>query len=265
MIPHQKNRLVSRWFAGLAAGKFKKNFHRMSLTARSERPRFEPGVPAIVIANHPNWWDALMVSYLSHSVFRRDYIGLFDPEQLERYGIFKLLGGLALDLNGKPEGSAAYLAETVQFLRYAENELAGRERLFWIFAQGDLSSPERPIELKRGFASIAARLDRVQLLKLTWSYDFWSESKPEIVVDILPLETLSGLKGKPAMEAVTQRVEQELEASRIFVRDIVRERRTDRLQTLWENPAGANPVYDAYRRFKAFATGKKFSASHISR
>lgn len=263
MIPHKKNQLVSRWFASLVAGKFKKTFCRMSLTARSERPRFEPGVPTIVIANHPSWWDALMVGYLSCYVFRREYIGLFDAEQLERYGIFRLLGGFALDLKGKAEGSAAYVSETVNFLRYAEAELAGRDRLFWIFAQGDLVSTERAVEIQRGFAAIAARLNRVQILKMTWSYDFWCESRPEVVVDILPLETLSGLKGKPAAEELTQRVERELEASRLFVRDIVRERRVDRLQVLWEKSAGANPVYDAYRTVKALCSGKKFDKRHL--
>lgn len=263
MIPHKKNKFISRWFAGLARGKFKKNFFRMSLTARSERPNFEPRVPTIVIANHPNWWDALMVSYLSGYVFKREYIGLFDAEQLERYGIFRQLGGFAMDFRGKADGSSAHLSEMAQFFRYVEQELTGRDRLFWIFAQGDLVSAERAIDVKRGFAAIAARFDRVQILKLTWSYDFWFESKPEIVIDILPLETLTGLKGKPAVDAFAARAGQELEASRLFVRDIVRDRRADRLQVLWENPAGANPFYDLYRAAKAAVTGKKFSKKHL--
>lgn len=258
MIPHKKNKFVNAWFADLARKKFKKNFHRMSLTARSEVPRFEPKVPAIVIANHPSWWDALLVCDLSGSLFKREFLGVFDEEQLRRYGIFRLLGGFAVEKkNGTLEAS-----EMRSFLRYTREELEGRDRMLWVFAQGDLVSAEDPVRLKRGFAAVASQLERAHLLKMNISYDYWLESKPEVVVDILPLETLSGLNGHDAIEDLTARIERELEEGRLYVRDIVRRRDASRLRPLWEKPAGANPFYDAYRLVKSLLTGKKFHKSH---
>jgi 1-acyl-sn-glycerol-3-phosphate acyltransferase len=266
MILPRKNKLITAWFTGLSHGKLKKSFHRMSLTTRSEVPRFEPGVPTIVVANHPSWWDALLVGELSAKVFRREYFGMFDEEQLKAYGIFRLLGGYAIE---KAPGSAQpSTSEMKQFLRFTRELLQGRERLWWIFGQGDLVSPEEPVRLRRGFAAVAQQLDRVQILKLSISYDFWSESKPEIVVDILPLETLTGsasdAAGQESADGLTRRIEQELESGRQYVRDIVRRRDAGKLKALWESPAGANPVYDLYRAAKAALSGRKFKKSHAA-
>lgn len=263
MIPPKKSKLITAWFGWLSHGKLKKSFHRMSLTTRSELPRFEAGVPAIVIANHPSWWDALLVGELSIRLFRREYFGMFDEEQLKKYGIFRLLGGYSAE---KTPGSAhPSTSEMKQFLRFSAELLEGKERLLWVFGQGDLVSAEEPIRLRRGFAAVAKQLRKVQLLKLNISYDTWYESKPEIIVDILPLETLS-LSGSAdaaeTAEQLTQRIEADLESGRVYVRDIVRRRDASRLKVLWEAPAGANPIYDLYRTVKGQITGKKFQKSH---
>jgi hypothetical protein len=266
MIPHKKNKLFTAWFAGLARGKFRKNFHRLSLTTRSEVPRFESRVPTIVIANHPSWWDALLVCDLSRYLLKREFIGIFDEEQLKRYAIFKLVGGYAVEKSIKAPGSPAAVspAEMRRFLNYTRENLEGRDRMLWIFAQGDLVCTEEPIRLKRGFAAVAGQLERVQILKMNISYDYWYESKPEVVIDLLPLETLNGLNGHTAIEDLTLRVEQELEAGRLYVRDIVRRRDASRLKAVWEKPAGTNPFYDGYRWFKSMYYGKKFDKSHAS-
>lgn len=268
MILPKKNKLITAWFGGMSHRKLKKSFHRMSLTARSETPRFEPGVPAIVIANHPSWWDALLAGELSARVFRREYFGLFDEEQLRRYGIFRLLGGYSIEAS--PGGGQPGASEMKRFLRFSAELLEGRDRLLWVFGQGDLVSAETPIRLHRGFASVAHQLSRVHLLKLNLTYDHWYESKPEIVVDILPLETITvsqaatGPGARESAEDLTRRVEGELEAARVYTREIVRGRDLGRLRVLWESPAGANPFYDAYRAVKAALSGRKFQKSHAA-
>ncbi len=267
MIPHKKSKLFTAWFAGLSRGKFKKNFHRLSLTTRSEVPRFESKVPTIVVANHPSWWDALLVVDLSRTLLKREFIGIFDEEQLKRYAIFKLVGGYAVEKTGASgggENGGVSPAEMRRFLRYTSKELEGRDRLLWVFAQGDLVSTEEPIRLKRGFAAVAGQLERAQILKLNISYDYWFESKPEVVLDILPLETVNGLSGHEAIEGLTARVESELEAGRLYVRDIIRRRDASRLRPFWQSPAGTNPFYDGYRWLKSKYYGKKFDKSHVS-
>lgn len=262
MILPKKSKLITAWFARMSHGKLKKSFHRMSLTARSEVPRFKPGVPAIVVATHPSWWDALLVGELSEKIFKREYFGMFDEEQLRRYGIFRLLGGYSTET--PPGADRPGASEMKQFLRYSAQLLDGRDRLLWVFAQGDLVSAEEPVRLRRGFATVAHQLERAHILKLNITYDYWMESKPEIVVDILPLETLarSGSSPRETAEAFALRVEAELEAGRLYTREIVRRRDLSRLKVLWESPAGANPFYDLYRAAKAAITGQKFKKSH---
>ena len=129
MIPHQKNSLVNAWFSRLSRSKFQKNFHRISLTTRSEIPRFEPKVPAIVVANHPSWWDALLVCDLSRTLFRREFFGVFDEEQLRRYGIFRLLGGFAVEKkDGTLPASEIYLAASPPAMGPRGLRIAARRR-----------------------------------------------------------------------------------------------------------------------------------------
>jgi hypothetical protein len=255
VITHRRNALVSSWFSHMAKGQLKKNFRKCSLTPDSVIPAFEPGVPVVGILNHSSWWDAMLVLYLSHFILKKkESYGLFDEEQLKRYGIFRLVGCFSIN---RTSG-----IETRKFIRYTRDLLVSTERLFWIFPQGELVSNERPVELKSGFAQLVSFLPKVQLLKVAVSYDFWIESKPEMVIDIAPIETLVPLRTRVYVNELSSRIRLQMQNQMTSLRQIVKNRDSSGLKPLFVREHGAHPMYDIYRSLKASLNGKAFRKSH---
>ncbi|MBF0253793.1 MAG: lysophospholipid acyltransferase family protein [Candidatus Omnitrophica bacterium] len=255
MIPHQKNAWVTRWFSGLAESKLRKNFRRCSLTQTSVIPDFEPGVPILGLVNHTSWWDALMGMYMARRVFRKDFYGVFAAEELRRYGIFRLVGCYGLDRSDPRDFKP--------FLKYTREILSGKSAILWIFPQGELMShDDSPMKFKTGFAHIARQFPRVHLLKINLFYDFWVDSKPEIVIDVLPLETVVPRKEPGFVDELTDGTAREMSERLEAVRRIVRERDSAALKELFRREHGANFFYDFYRGLKALVRGERFRRAH---
>ena len=255
MIPHRKNALVTALFSRHAGSLLRKNFRKISFTRASAAPEFEPGVPVVAIANHSSWWDPLLALVLSRSVFKKDAYGVMDEEQLRRYDIMRSIGVYSVNRDSNHEGR--------QFLEYTRGLLGGTGRLLWIYPQGELiSSEELPLVFKKGFVQILKLFPRVQLLKMVASYDFWIESKPEVVVDLLPLETLVPQKTGSFSDALVARCQKEMTDRLLEVRRIVRTRDAKALRPLAVHAHGTHPVYDAYRRVRARVLGREFRTSH---
>lgn len=255
MIKHLKNPLVTTWFSHHAKNMIRNRFCRVSLTAQSALPAFEEGVPVLAISNHASWWDALLAMYLSHFVFKKECYGVMAEEQLRRYGIFRLVGAYSVDRTSTREGR--------QFLEYTQELLVGTGRLLWIYPQGELYSNELlPMEFKSGFGHIASRLGRMHILKMIASYDFWIEPLPEIVIDILPLETLEAEKRPGFADELSGRLEREMTVRAQEVRRIVRTRDRSALRPLMAQAGGTHPVYDVYRRIKSGFKHERFVKSH---
>ena len=254
MITHCKNNLVSTLLAHHARAMLQKNFRKISFTVSGAEPCFEPNVPVLAIANHAGWWDPMLAMHLSNHVFRKETYGVMAEEELRRYGIFRMVGVYSVDRSSP--------METRRFLEYTRKLMAGTGRLLWIYPQGDIVSAEvLPLQFKGGFAHIARLLGRVHILKIVSSYDFWLESKPEIVIDILPLETLEAGSAGPA-EQLTERIAAEMSEHMAAVRAIVRTRDASALRTVFVADRGTHPVYDMYRRFKAAFRNEDFAKRH---
>ena len=257
MIPHKKNKHVTRWFAQLAEKKLKTNFRKCSLTEESQIPLFEDGVPVVAVSNHSSWWDPMLCLYLSKNILKRDSYGVFDEAQLRRYGIFRLIGGYSVNRQSTDP------KEIKQFLRYSKDLLSGSSRLLWIFPQGELlSNDQLPFSFKRGFASIVSQLPKFHLLKIITSYDFWIEPKPEIVVDLMPLETVVPEKGSRFSDEMTERVAGEMTDRMHEVKAIIRHRDHAKLKPLFVQEHGTNVVYDLYRKARSALVGESFRKSH---
>ncbi|MFT5207328.1 MAG: 1-acyl-sn-glycerol-3-phosphate acyltransferase [Candidatus Omnitrophota bacterium] len=255
MITHSRNPLITHWFSAYAKGKLKKNFSNISLTKTSSIPKFEDNIPVIVISNHSSWWDAMLAMYLGWYVFKREYYGVFAAEQLKRYGIFRKVGCFGIDRDSSQD--------TREFLRYTQKLLNEQSRLLWIYPQGDLISAEAlPLVFKKGYVNILSRLKRVHLLKTTVSYDFWLESKPEIVMDIMPLEYMEPKPGASFTNEINERIQCELSERLAVLRDIVRTRDKSQLNSILTAQHGTNIVYDGYRYMKSKLAGEEFQLSH---
>lgn len=256
MIPHSRSSLVTALFAAHAKNRIQRAFRRLSLTRESRMPEFTPGVPVIAVFNHSSWWDALMCLYLGSFVFRREYYGVFDEKELLRYSIFRKVGSFSVN---RPPSTA----EMKRFLEYCEALLKGTSRLLWIFPQGDIVSADSlPLQFKGGFASIASRLEEFDLLRFVVRYDFWLDSKPEIVMDILPLERHRAQSGSVWRDELVLKTEETMTARLRAVREIVRERRRGAIRPLWTREEGTHPIYDLWRRVAAGFKGSEFKISH---
>jgi 1-acyl-sn-glycerol-3-phosphate acyltransferase len=256
MITQSRKGWISAWFAHHCRSLLRKQFRRLSLTAGSELPVFEPGVPAVVISNHSSWWDPIVGFYLSAFWFKRPAYGVMAEEQLRRYGIFRHLGVYSVDRNGTT-------GDAREFLLYSQKLVEGLPRLLWIYPQGEIVSSESlPLKFKDGFARILARLPRAHLLQLVASYDFWIERAPEIVLDIAPVRTLVPQKGAAFVDETLRRAEAEMTGRLADLRRIVRERDASGLRPLFTEEAGTHPVYDFWRNLRARARREAFAKHH---
>ena len=123
-------------------------------------------------------------------------------------------------------------------------------------------SNDAPVEFKSGFARILTGLDRVNLLRVYSTYDFWIESKPEIVIDIPPMETFDRPRGAAFVDDIVARAQSEMTGRLQELKRIVRERDAAALKPLFVRDAGTNPVYDLWRQARSAASGEAFSKRH---
>lgn len=253
MITHKKNSVISFLFSKLAERQIRKQFRRVSLTKRSVIPELSQNVPTIVILNHSSWWDAMVCLYLSRVLFKREDYGVFAEEQLKRYGIFRYIGCFSVNRTSTKDFK--------HFLKYTIELLDQKSRMLWIFPQGELVSNDlRPFDFKKGFAVIASKLQRVQILKLAISYDFWIDSRPEVVIDVISSETFSGSEIDP--ETYAAECGFEVGTSVAYLKELVIHRKYDALNPLFETNHGTNPIYDAWRRVASLCRREKFISTH---
>jgi len=74
----------------------KKGFHGVRMlksASRTEKAVQLPDGPTLIIANHPSWWDPMIVFFLGELLGEKcRHYAPIDADMLERYGIFKNMG-----------------------------------------------------------------------------------------------------------------------------------------------------------------------------
>ena len=224
--------------------------------ARSGLPAVPPGRPLIICTNHPSWWDPAFFILLQTGVFpgRRGF-GPMDAAALGKYRLLERMGVFGIELESR-RGAVQFLDECGQVLADAGNVL-------WITAQGEFSdSRARPIKLRPGIAHLLRRTPGATVLPLAMEYSFWNEAKPEALARFgTPVDAgreRSVAEWVAELEAALTRTADELAADSM--------RRDPRLFTrLMRGSAAVGPIYGAYRRLRALATGQKIDVSHGGR
>ncbi|MBV8916380.1 MAG: acyltransferase, partial [Acetobacteraceae bacterium] len=117
----------------------------------------------------------------------------------------------------------------------------------------------RPVRLRPGIAHLMRRLPDAIVLPLAMEYAFWNEGKPEALArfgaPIAAGRSRSVAEWTTLLQAELERTMDELAADSL--------RRDPRLfQPLMQASAGVGPIYGAYRRVRALATGQAFDVSH---
>jgi 1-acyl-sn-glycerol-3-phosphate acyltransferase len=136
------------------------------------RPADPGAAPAIVVMNHPSWWDPMTALVLATGPLAgRTHYAPIEARQLARYRVFAKLGFFGVDAG--PAGARAFLATSLAIC-------ASPRATLWVTAQGRFADPrERPVALMPGAGRLASRLAGGVVWPLAVEYPFWTERAPE--------------------------------------------------------------------------------------
>jgi chlorobactene lauroyltransferase len=164
----------------LVRASLRRMFVRVRLRERGEDPR-AAGLPLLLIANHPSWWDGYLALLLSRHYGARRYL-MMDAAQLKRYGFFAWAGCFGIE--------RADARDVARGIAYAADLLRQREPVWlWLFPQAEITpSLARPLTFHAGAAHIVRRATAagrtVGVLPVAWELVFRGEQHPEVVVRV---------------------------------------------------------------------------------
>jgi 1-acyl-sn-glycerol-3-phosphate acyltransferase len=239
-------RLYLHWYLA-------RHFHAVRL-ARPGVPAIPPDRPLLVFTNHPSWWDPAIFLYVSRRLFpHHDGYGPMEAEALGRYRVLRRMG--IFPLHPGPAGAAT-------FLRAARRILGQPGGALWVTAEGAFTDARsRPVRLRPGIAHLARSAEGAILLPLALEYPFWNESRPEALLHLgAPIEAGAAHDTRTwtaMLEAALTRSMDDLAAAAIT-------RDPQRFTTLLAGSAGVGPIYDLWRRARAWTRGAAFTPSHES-
>lgn len=231
----------------------RRHFHAVRLS-KSGSPLPPADGPVLVALNHPAWWDPLIGVILSEHFGDRDHFAAIDAAAVERYRFFTKLGFVGVDTKT--------LRGAAQFLRTGTAILSHPRSALWVTAQGRFADVrQRPLRLQSGVGYLAARMTAGVVLPVALEYPFWNESTPEALVRVgEPLRPADrpGLDGKEWTALIEDALTANLDALSLEAQA----RDPSAFTELLGGKAGVGGVYDAWRRLKAWARGRRFDPSH---
>ncbi len=251
----RRSALLFRLFGWYLRWLFWRRFNAVRLS-RAGLPDVSPGRPLIICTNHPSWWDPAFFILLQTMLFpSRAGFGPMDAAALGKYGLLERMGVFGIELESR-RGAA-------RFLEQSQRILARPDSVLWITAQGAFTDVRsRPIRLRPGIAHLVRRVPGAIVLPLALEYGFWNEGKPEALARFGAPMTASREQSVgewvAALEAALTETSDALTAESM--------RRDSKLfQRLVHGSAAVGPIYGAYRRLRALATGQALDVSHGGR
>ncbi|MBE2219261.1 MAG: lysophospholipid acyltransferase family protein [Ignavibacteria bacterium] len=187
MIAAKKNSVIGSLFAFYHKRLLKKHFFRIHLNGR-ENLANTGRTPAILAANHSNWWDGFLAYFLTNRLMKCDDYLMMDIEQLKRYSFFRYIGVFSVDRKNP--------AEAMRSINYAADIIKDSNRCLWIFPQGEMTPQDkRPLVFYSGISKIAERAGKVKTIPVAIRYEFLMEQRPEVFISIgKPVESTDGNK-----------------------------------------------------------------------
>ena len=250
--------LMWRWFSAYAGRFLRRHFHAVRLSRAAAVPSPRHDEPLVVYANHPSWWDPMIAIFLAQRLWpgRRHYFPI-DAAMLARYRFFARLGFFGVE----PDSARG----AANFLRSAGAILASGNACLWVTAQGRFADVrQRPIELKAGLAHLARRAERGHVVPLAVEYPFWTERTPEALLRFgtpIDLGEVSG-RERPVDDWQILFVRRLTDTMDALASDAIA-RDAAAFETLLTGATGTSAVYDAWRRLRALARGRRFDPSHV--
>jgi 1-acyl-sn-glycerol-3-phosphate acyltransferase len=244
-----------RWFAWYARRFLRKHFHAVRISKAGMPPSIEPGVPMVVFANHPSWWDPMVAIFVASELWprRRHYFPI-DAAMLRKYSFFGRLGFFGVGSDDHRGASA--------FLRTAGELLDRDDACLWLTPQGSIADVrQRPLCLKPGLAHLTRRAGRAVFIPAAIEYSFWNERTPEVLLRWgQPIFSDGGRHDLSHwQDLLTGRLQSTMDA--LSEEAIARDPRHFHL--LLGGTSGTSPIYDLIRRTRAACAGERFDASHV--
>lgn len=210
-------------------------------------PELPPDRPLLVYANHPSWWDPLLLLLaVQHAAPQRRAFGPIDAAALAQYPFMARLGLFGIDAGRR--GAA-------QFLKHGERLLDDARTALVVTVQGRFTDARaRPLTVLPGVVHLARRRPHAVLLPIALEYPFWDERTPEALFRFGAPHDGAGVAVDDLRARLTAAAD-ELAAE-------AQSRDPDRFATVLRGRAGVGGVYDLGRRLRAALRGERFTASH---
>lgn len=185
MIKAKKNSFADLVFGMYHARLLKKHFYRVHLAGRKNMDCINKALPVILYANHSNWWDGFIAYLITSKVFKADDYLMMDIEQMEKYRFFKYVGVFSVNRNDAKDA--------LNTLNYAADLLHDSKRYLWVFPQGIMQPQDkRPIEFFGGTAKLAEKLGSVNMVPVSFRYEYLMEQRPEVFINIGKPDIIQG-------------------------------------------------------------------------
>lgn len=218
----------------------------------------DAGMPLLVLANHPSWWDGVAFMLLSRRLFpgRRMFIPM-EAAALDRYPFMKRLGVFGVEM-GSARGAVA-------FMRTAGGVLTDPNHMIWMNVPGRFADArERPLPVAPGVARLPELAPGAMVLPLAIEYPFWSERAAEMLAAFgppIPAAELLALD----REARARRIGAAIEATmdRLAADAVARD--PARFQVVVQGQEGMGGIWHGWRRLRAALRGERFDPRHDQR
>jgi len=184
LIPARKNAFLDRLLYCYLLRRLRRQFYSIEVKGLEHLQNLDPGHGSIAFANHSNWWDGLVIFFLTRHQNGKSSYCMMDEKQLRHYTFFTWIGAFGVDLSNRLQSALS--------IRYATRLLKDPKALVWIFPQGEMLSPQEPIRVRPGTHFLASRYPVTQLLPVCFRYEFIKEDRPQIFVQIAPPFTAAG-------------------------------------------------------------------------
>ena len=254
IIPASKTPWLQFLFSKYTRQYLRRNFHAVYQTGELSGCDLSENIPLIVALNHSSWWDVLFGLLAVEEFFTREWYGVMDARQLERYRFFAKLGMIGVDRSGL-EGAR-------EFLAYTEALLKNQPRSLWLTPQGEMvSNLRRPIKFQPGIGHLAEKLGDFYFTTIVFHYEFWNEKRPEAFLSLGPVERVSvgaDFNRREFVRAQERRMERQLDE----LVQAAQSRDTNRFRPLLRGATGISATYDFIRAVGAKLRGQRFRSEH---
>jgi hypothetical protein len=227
--------------------------HFNSLRIASDGPAPTLDGPTIFYANHPSWWDPIVMLLLIRTHYSDwRFQGPIDAVALKRYPWLERLGLFGIELDS--------LRGARRFLAIGDELLAGDRTGLAMTAQGQFADTrQRPLELKRGLSQLLRRNPSARAIPLALEYVYWNERLPEILVRFGRSPVSANGRSTDAIHADLE-ASLERELDQLTVAAIARDPAA--FDSLLAGRGGVGWLQDLPFRLRALFKGERFDPSH---